>query len=226
MPANLMWSIRRKVTETEKGKVTERVISGGRVAEAEMLARLNLQLGQRVRLQMPLWPLSKLTMFVMDVIKAYNLDPNHNCEGFDDVTEAEVQPGVWKRIDELQLVTAPTCLTDCEPFTVSIPSTAVDPAAPFVMPEPEIPQPKPALESDSQNGKKTYVLNSPPQQKPTLGEYWKLWKVVETTRPGINRHALTSKALGCHPKVTEMSEAQLAKMISVFSAIVRDSKKI
>jgi hypothetical protein len=72
-------------------------------------------------------------------------------------------------------------------------------------------------------GKKEYALKTAPPPV-TTGQFWALWKKAETIKPGINRHALTQKALGYHPKVNEMSQAELAKMVSVFSAIIRDSK--
>jgi len=48
---------------------------------------------------------------------------------------------------------------------------------------------------------------------------------VEKVRPGLSRHALTEKALGCHPKPHNMTPAQLVKMTDVFTAIIRDSKQ-
>jgi len=61
--------------------------------------------------------------------------------------------------------------------------------------------------------------------RPTPGVYWRLWSKVEKTGCNPNlRHDLTQKHLGCHPNINEMSEAQLAKMIDVFSAILRDTQ--
>ncbi len=71
---------------------------------------------------------------------------------------------------------------------------------------------------------KTYVLKSPPLSAsiPQLcATYWKLAKQVEAL--GVSRHALTQKALGGHPKVSEMSAEQLGKILTVFSAIIRDA---
>jgi hypothetical protein len=71
---------------------------------------------------------------------------------------------------------------------------------------------------------KTYVLHPSPGAKATSSIYWALWGKVEKIKPGISRHALTQKTLGSHPKPQEMTPAQLAKMIEVFSAIIRDAK--
>ncbi|HEY3863776.1 MAG TPA: hypothetical protein VGO59_18015 [Verrucomicrobiae bacterium] len=78
---------------------------------------------------------------------------------------------------------------------------------------------------------KEYVLDSNPSAsapKPTANLYWLLWTRVEKIKPGLSRHALTRRALQCHgpnPSPHEMTPAQLAKMIDVFSAILRDAKK-
>jgi hypothetical protein len=71
---------------------------------------------------------------------------------------------------------------------------------------------------------KTYILQPAPGAKATAAVYWALWGKVDKIKPGISRHALTQKALGCHPKPQDMAPAQLAKMIEVFSAIIRDAK--
>ncbi len=86
----------------------------------------------------------------------------------------------------------------------------------------EIPAPDSA---DADSGAKTYFLKTAPSQAPTVGQYWSLWAQVEKASPGISRHALTQKALGCRPMPKDMTPAQLAKMLSVFSAVLRDSQK-
>ncbi|MEO7933235.1 MAG: hypothetical protein ABIT76_08775 [Chthoniobacterales bacterium] len=60
-----------------------------------------------------------------------------------------------------------------------------------------------------------------PQQR--NGIYFGLWKEVESLKLGIDRFALTSRTLGCVPKVAEMTDAQFRKITSVFAAIVRDA---
>jgi hypothetical protein len=59
--------------------------------------------------------------------------------------------------------------------------------------------------------------------RPSAGLYWNLWNKVAKVCPEINRHALTQKALGSHPPVNQMSPEQLAKMIDVFSAVLREA---
>jgi hypothetical protein len=54
-----------------------------------------------------------------------------------------------------------------------------------------------------------------------------LWAQVEKIKgasPSL-RHALTQKNIGCHPLPNQMTPEQLGKMISVFSAVLRDSAK-
>lgn len=76
------------------------------------------------------------------------------------------------------------------------------------------------IRAKQESGNKTYVLKSSPVATPTT--YWRLWNQVEKLKPGLSRHALTHKHLGSHPKVEHMNADQLSKMISVFSAIIRD----
>jgi hypothetical protein len=84
----------------------------------------------------------------------------------------------------------------------------------------------PAPSFEGGNGdKKTYVIKSNSAAAPSVGQYWALWGQVEKVRPGLSRHALTEKALGCHPKPHNMTPAQLVKMTDVFTAIIRDSKQ-
>jgi hypothetical protein len=82
----------------------------------------------------------------------------------------------------------------------------------------------PACFGGENGGAKTYVLQGP-VAAPTTGQYWALWKKLEQIKPGLSRHALTQKALGLHPKVNDMTPAQLGKMIDVFGAIIRDAKE-
>jgi hypothetical protein len=75
------------------------------------------------------------------------------------------------------------------------------------------------------DGQKTYILDAAPAAKPTPAKYWALWTQVEKLKPHPDRHALTQKAIGHHPKPQEMSPADLQKMIDVFTAILRDAKQ-
>ena len=71
---------------------------------------------------------------------------------------------------------------------------------------------------------KTYTLDAAPGPDTTAAQYWSLWAQVEKVSPGLNRHALTQKAIGCHPMPRDMTAAQLNKMLDVFAAILRDAK--
>jgi hypothetical protein len=50
---------------------------------------------------------------------------------------------------------------------------------------------------------------------------WQKWKEAQSAQPGINRHAITQKALGSNVPVNEMDAKQLGRCIEVFSAITR-----
>ena len=75
---------------------------------------------------------------------------------------------------------------------------------------------------------KIYVLKDPPAASiPQLrAQFWALWNQIEKLKPGTSRHAITNKALGGYVKpVKEMSAEELARVVRVFSAIVRDARK-
>jgi hypothetical protein len=88
----------------------------------------------------------------------------------------------------------------------------------------QIPAP---VSNGGQSVKKNYILNSPPSAAPSIKAYFALWARVEkATKCDPNfRHALTQKHLGGHPRPRDMTPEQLAKMMAVFSAILRDAKK-
>jgi hypothetical protein len=73
--------------------------------------------------------------------------------------------------------------------------------------------------------KKVYHLKRTPgaTPKPTTGAYWALAKKLEAA--GVNRHALTAKALGRVKPVKDMDEDELGRVIEVFSAVLRDRKE-
>lgn len=75
--------------------------------------------------------------------------------------------------------------------------------------------------------KKVYVLNTPPALALSVEQlrraYWSLAKKVEAL--GVSRHALTQKTFGGHPKVNSMTADQLSKIVSVFSAVIREAKE-
>ncbi|HEX3988393.1 MAG TPA: hypothetical protein VHZ30_03110 [Verrucomicrobiae bacterium] len=82
----------------------------------------------------------------------------------------------------------------------------------------------PEISTDAPASPKVYILDPSPGAKPSASLYWALWAKVEKIKPGVGRHALTQKIIGCHPKPQEMTPDQLSKMIGVFSAIIRDAK--
>jgi len=72
---------------------------------------------------------------------------------------------------------------------------------------------------------KIYNLDAALMRPPSPGRYWALWKQIEHSRRGINRFKVTQRVLGRVPKVSDMSEAELRKMIHVFESILRGGKK-
>jgi len=81
---------------------------------------------------------------------------------------------------------------------------------------------------DNGDGSKTYILDAQPASggpaKVSVGRYWGLWGRVHSLRPEIDRHALTERALGTHPKPQDMTPVQLGKMTDAFLAILREAK--
>jgi hypothetical protein len=88
----------------------------------------------------------------------------------------------------------------------------------------EIPAPSSA---DDGSGEKVYHLDTAPGPAPSVALYWRLWARIKkaTGQPENFRHALTQKHLGCHAMPQQQTPEQLAKMIKVFSAILRDARK-
>ncbi|MFN7138761.1 MAG: helix-turn-helix domain-containing protein [Limisphaerales bacterium] len=78
---------------------------------------------------------------------------------------------------------------------------------------------------------KVYQLNSAPastsEKKPTVGEYFQLWNAVKKAKGMADqeRIAITRRVLKCVPRVTEMSQEQLAKMIRVWTSILKGESK-
>ncbi|HMJ88989.1 MAG TPA: hypothetical protein VK530_04200 [Candidatus Acidoferrum sp.] len=77
-------------------------------------------------------------------------------------------------------------------------------------------------------GKKIYVLNAPLASAVTVEtlrkQFFAVWKRVTESKPGLNRYAITAKHLGSAVAVPDMTVEQLQKMLSVFSAILREAK--
>ena len=73
---------------------------------------------------------------------------------------------------------------------------------------------------------KPYVLTAPPATSlPALhAQFWGLWNRVEKLTPGLNRHAITHKALGYVRPVKEMSAEEIGRVMQVLSAIARDAQ--
>lgn len=111
---------------------------------------------------------------------------------------------------------------------VPIPSFILDPDRQLqgVRKEAEFWQEQRALDDSCQGEEapKIYVLHPSPVTEPTPRAYWSLWAKVEKAKPGLNRHALTQKAIGCHATPQSMTPDQLKKMIDVFAAILRDAQ--
>lgn len=94
--------------------------------------------------------------------------------------------------------------------------------------------PQPGTVIENSDGTKSYVLEAGTEQgeaggadaRPGTGKYWALWHAVEKRKPGLSRHALTARALNGHPKVHDMTESELGKMIEVFAGVLRESAPV
>jgi hypothetical protein len=88
----------------------------------------------------------------------------------------------------------------------------------------EIPAPASAVAGP---GEKVYHLDTAPGPAQSVALDWRLWAQIKkaTGQPENFRHALTQKTIGCHAMPQHQTPEQLAKMIKVFSAILRDARK-
>lgn len=103
-PSNLFSGVARKLKPGTSGAVSVTDMTGGKVAEAEALAQLDLQFENRLKLQLPLLTFTQLNDAVRAAITRHNDDPNHNYQDFQKITIAEVQPGVWQPLEEIEHV--------------------------------------------------------------------------------------------------------------------------
>lgn len=81
--------------------------------------------------------------------------------------------------------------------------------------------------SGSEKPGKVYLLRDSPADKPTVKQYFSLWAQIEKINPGLDRHAITRRMLrtpqGPNPAPHQMTPEQLAKIIDVFKAVLRDA---
>jgi hypothetical protein len=96
-PANLAWSMRRKYVGKD-GLETVREISGGEAAQAEALAQLEVACGRKLGLDCGLLWMSEFNLILRQIIKEHNASRDHDYEGFSQVTQREVAPGVWEDV--------------------------------------------------------------------------------------------------------------------------------
>lgn len=95
MPANL------GMGEAERKDPSKRRSQDTLKAEAERLAQFRvsaLMRGDQVDLKLPLLLVSQLQQEVASAIREYNGERGHRMQGFHQVTEAEVVPGVWREV--------------------------------------------------------------------------------------------------------------------------------
>jgi hypothetical protein len=77
------------------------------------------------------------------------------------------------------------------------------------------------------SGPKTYVLKPSPANIPSTKLFWSLCGRIEKIKPGFianARHALTRRVIGGNPRPQQMTPEQLAKMIDVLSAMLREQQ--
>lgn len=96
MPANLMWSVTRKIHDQESGQVTERVIRGGEAAAAEMLAQVEVASGHKFGLDCSLLWMTEFNLLLRKLIEQHNTSRDHQYEGFGKVTQKSTAPGIWE----------------------------------------------------------------------------------------------------------------------------------
>jgi len=202
-PANLGYEGPDKITPGSLADDCQKLAHFQIVANSDRTA-------PRLRLILSMLYLRQLDLAVREAIKVYNNEPGHDFQGHGSFIKREIAPGVWSESSDLasnpdlslnRLTPSPVAFDAQQSLAASSPAPAGDGAV-------------------SSSSKKTYSLKSGPPTKATTGEYWRLWKKLHSIKQ-IDRHALTHRTLGCHPKVNEMTPDQLAKMISVFSAILR-----
>jgi hypothetical protein len=95
MPANL------GMGEGERKDPSKRRSEDTLKAEAERLAQFRvsaLMRGDQVDLKLPMLLVSELQQEVASAIRDYNSERGHRMQGFHQVTEAEVVPGVWREV--------------------------------------------------------------------------------------------------------------------------------
>ncbi len=73
---------------------------------------------------------------------------------------------------------------------------------------------------------KTYVLTDDASSQPLspqqrTGIYWRLYDAANAAQPGLNRFAVTTKALGYVKKITEMTDTEFRKVCHIFESIAK-----
>ena len=96
MPANLIWSVKRKIHNRANGDVTERLIRGGEAATAEMLAQVELAAGRKLGLDCGLLWMTEFNLFLRKLIEQHNASRDHEYEGFSTVTQKLTTSNVWE----------------------------------------------------------------------------------------------------------------------------------
>ena len=76
---------------------------------------------------------------------------------------------------------------------------------------------------------RSYVLKQSTERPLTPDQqtaaYWRAWEEVEAARPGLNRHAIMTSALGFVKPAKELSPDHFRKILHAFSSIVQNARK-
>lgn len=191
----------------------ERTHAGSLVDEAEKLARFQhaQAKGGRLQLKLPMLYTMQVNSAVQAAIQAHNTEPGHAYRGHGEFAQAETAPGVWQ----------------ASPVSYATPCSSEPAEEDMRGIEPDPAQAKGLQPAAAGAGPRKYVLQSAaaeattPKQRNAI--YWQIWHQVDALGKGLNRFALTHKAIGRTTSIAQMSEPEFAKVISVFKAILRDS---
>jgi hypothetical protein len=199
-PASVGFGKRPKANPLALTKADPRY--GTLVVESEKLAQFALTIRKsgkgRLKLQLPMLYLSQLQWAVHEAVDKLNHEPGHEYADHGEFVQAEVEPGVWKNVDDL-----PSCVPDSNRSDVA---ASVTPAV---------------------NGK-TYTLTAPAAPltaEQRNGMYWRLWKGAEAAQPGLRRFAITSRVLGRVKKIAQMTDEEFLKVCHAFESIAKKGSK-
>ena len=225
-------------------KQSRRQDGGTLIDQAEKLAQFDISTGRRLALKLPMLRLMELHQAVAEAIRRHNTEPGHDYRGHGRFFQEELVPGVWTDADfnaggashsegvaglqggemgEPQ-DEADAWLEDATDHRQQGATTTSPAAAAGAKNEVQTPACSPRSASTG----RTYTLkpSAAPEQSAAqrTAIYWRLWNELEKAKPGLDRFALTRRAIGRVCKPGEMTAEEFAQVLRVFSAIARDAQ--